>query len=118
MVSIIYIIGYNPELDKSDPWLERAFNSTEDIYLHSLISEAIEEKYPELYFHITQERGVEIMRFDDLSGLEFNKVISCVRQIILNDQNLEVLKKGANLWDKCIEPLITLDQRSKNKWVG
>lgn len=108
---MIYIVGYNPNLAESKQWLEKSFNSTEDIYLHSLLSEAIELRYPELYYHITQERGVEIMRFDEISDYEFNKVVSSVKQVILNGSKNEIVNKGAQLWAKCIDPLIILDQR-------
>lgn len=111
---MVYIIGYNPDLAEPDQWLERNFNSTADIYLHSLISEAIEGRYPELYFYITQERGVEIMRFDELSDVEFNQVITSIRKTILNDKNAEIIMKGENLWREYIEPLIRLDQRYNN----
>jgi len=103
-----YIVGYNSSAPVGKQWREVAVNSTADIYLHVLLADAIENKYPRIYEKITEQRGGHFVKFDELNAHEFMCVVVAIRGFRCLS---EADKKGMELWNSLIEPLIMVDER-------
>ena len=110
-----YIIGYNPSLPYGEQWKEINVNSTADICMSQMLEFAIKQKYPDLYEKITEQCGGHFMKFDELTKEEFINVIFAVRGLAENEQLLDSHKKGLDLWNSLIEPLVLFDDRIENK---
>jgi hypothetical protein len=111
-VGMNYVVGYNEKHPFGQQWAEFSCNSTAHRYLHSLIGEAIQDRYRDLYELITQESSLEQMRFDELSQEEFMRVISAIRNLARAEKKqITWHAEGARLWDMFVEPLVQIDER-------
>ena len=106
-----YVIGYNPSFKEGEQWKKVYVNSTEDIYISSILSHAIKDKYPEIYEKICEESGLEFMKFDELSKMDFMKVILTMRSTFRRKDLTPAQREGMDLWQTLIEPLILVDER-------
>lgn len=84
-------------------------NPTSDIYLLTVIAEAIEYKFPDIYEKITQE--VVIRRFDGLSLEEFTCLNEEIHKLSIREDVSILIREGLELWFLLIEPLIKNDIR-------
>lgn len=107
-----YVIGYNEKQPFGHQWAEFQCNSTAHRYLHSLIGEAIQDRYRDLYELITQESSLEQMKFDELSQQQFMQVITAIRELAQSDAiTADWHKYAVKMWIAAVEPLIVIDER-------
>ncbi|MCH7314475.1 hypothetical protein [Acinetobacter sp. ANC 3882] len=110
-MGMLYIIGFNEKQPLGHQWAEFDCNSTVDFYLRSLLKNAIQDTYPELYEKITEELFVEQIRFDELSSEDFMNIVFAVRSEINSNELSEEPNDGVKIWNAAIEPLIIIDER-------
>jgi len=108
-------------------------NSTAAVYINSLILQALEPEYTDLYEKIMDMDVLDYAHFDTLSVDEFKLVVNRIRAIVAQSAFYQSLKLGrkmdtgpgvleeqteeqflnvaAKIWIERLEPLIAVDER-------
>lgn len=107
-----WVIGYNPSLPKDQQWQEVYVNSTTDMYLSTLLSDALEHSLPDLYSKLTEQSGCHFIHFDELSKEEFKLVTEAIHQFLNRTDHTAVQKECVELWVTLLLPLFELDVRN------
>ncbi len=107
-----WVIGYNPSLPKDQRWQEVYVNSTTDMYLSTLLSDALEHCLPGLYSKLTEQSGCHFIHFDELSKEEFKLVTDAIHRFLNSTNQTAVQKKCVELWISLLLPLFELDERN------
>jgi hypothetical protein len=84
-------------------------NSYDSSLLNWLLSKALEENYPQLYFDITKKESIHLIEFYELNQNDFMTVVTAVRNLIKNGE--ESISANKDLWSSNVEPLILIDDR-------
>lgn len=103
-----YVVGYNPKRPMGSQWQEIFVNSSSDIFIYALLTDAIKDKYPEAYEKISEQRSGHFVKLDELAADEFMRVVVAVRDL---GRLADVHRNGFELWESLIEPLVMEDER-------
>lgn len=103
------VIGWNQSQPIDKQWTEVEYNSHAISLILWLISNALEKKYPNIYWDITERISIHLIKFDELNQHDFMTAVMAIRNLIEKEGNS--IKENAEYWNSDIEPLIIIDDR-------